>query len=377
MRCHLGDFQGYWRLRERAEQIRQQAREGRERVRAEAVREALASLRPGDVVFVPRAKRRGLVVVVSNREGRATVLAQDRRFFRLSARDFDDPPLVLTRVPLPRSGSVRSARYRRDLAARLVALDVRPARRPRPGPDAKAEREAARYLVRAAAHPCHACPQRVEHERWASRASQLEAQIRGVERRIRAKTETLARQFERVLGVLEELGYVRGFEIMPKGRRLARIYGEGDILVAEALELGHFDGLEPPELAALVSTIVYESRERAPRAGEMPTEATAERLRALRSTWARIRAAEDRHHVELCRELEDGFAAPVHRWARGEPLEDVLRDAAMSPGDLVRTCKQLLDLLRQIEEVAIGPAADLARLAQKAVNRGVVAYTGV
>jgi ATP-dependent RNA helicase HelY len=49
----------------------------------------------------------------------------------------------------------------------------------------------------------------------------------------------------------------------------------------------------------------------------------------------------------------------------------------MAPGDFVRNCKQLLDLLRQIEDVAEGEQADVARKAREAVNRGVVAYTGV
>ena len=43
--------------------------------------------------------------------------SQDRPYFRLAARDFDEPPAVLTRIALPRSGSARSARYRRDVAA--------------------------------------------------------------------------------------------------------------------------------------------------------------------------------------------------------------------------------------------------------------------
>jgi ATP-dependent RNA helicase HelY len=377
MRCDLGDFGAYWALRERAGAIRAHARAGREKARSEAVREALGALRPGDVIHVARARRRGLAIVLSNREGRPTVLAQDRTSFRLSARDFDEVPMVLTRVPLPRSGSARSARYRRDLAARLVALDVRPPRRSASFLDPDAEREAGRLEARAAEHPCHGCPDRGAHERWAARASQLEQQIRGVERRIRNRTETLARQFDRVLAVLEELGYVRGFRIQPKGRRLARIYGEGDVLVAEALEEGLLEGLEPPEVAALVSTIVYESRERVPRPGEMPTPATAERYGRLQATWRRIRAAEDRHHVELCRELEDGFASAIFAWASGEPLEDVLRALEMPPGDFVRNGKQLLDLLRQIQEVAPGATAHIVRAAGEAVNRGVVAYTGV
>ncbi|HXF35580.1 MAG TPA: DEAD/DEAH box helicase, partial [Actinomycetota bacterium] len=154
MACHLGDFAEYWGLRERARRIREEARRGRERLLAEAVRDALAALRPGDVIFVPRARRRGLAVVLSSRDGRPTVLGQDRRFFRLSAKDFTTPPQVLARIPLPRGGSVRSARYRRDVAARLVALDVRPPRERRDRPDPAVEREAVRLERRATAHPC-------------------------------------------------------------------------------------------------------------------------------------------------------------------------------------------------------------------------------
>jgi ATP-dependent RNA helicase HelY len=377
LHCDLGDFQEYWALRERAERIREEARKGRERVRTDEVREALAGLRPGDVIFVPRAKRRGLAVVLSSREGRPTVLAQDRKLFRLATRDFEEPPASLARVPLPRTGSARSARYRRDVAAKLVALDVRPPRPSRRGIDAKVEREATKVQREAEEHPCHACPERTTHERWAARASQLEHQVRGVDRRIRTRTETLARQFERVLGVLRALGYVQEFGILPKGQMLTRIYGEGDVLVAEAIAEGLLEGVSPSEAAALLSTIVYESRERVPRHGEMPTAETAERLRRLSAIWARVRRAEDEHHVELCRELDDGFTPAVFHWAEGKPLEDVLREMSMAPGDFVRNCKQLLDLLRQIEEVAPETIAEVARRAHGAVNRGVVAYTGV
>jgi ATP-dependent RNA helicase HelY len=378
MRCDRGDFEEYWALRERADSVREEARKGRERVHGEAVKGALAALGPGDVIFVPRAKRRGLAVVLSNREGRPTVLAQDRKFFRLSSRDFDDPPAALTRIQLPRAGSARSARYRRDVAARLVALDVRPPRRRRASVDARAQREAERYERLAERHPCHACPDRPAHERWAVRASQVEHQIRGVERRIRTRTETLARQFDRVLAVLEELGYVRDFDVLPKGEVLARIYGEGDILVAEALGDGVLEGLSPAETAAVVSSLVFESRERVPRTTvELPTAAAEERYRSLQRIWRRVRRSEDEHHVELSRELDPGFATPIFHWAEGKHLDAVLAETGMAPGDFVRNAKQLLDLLRQIAEVAGAGAASSVREAIVAVNRGVVAYTGV
>ena len=90
-----------------------------------------------------------------------------------------------------------------------------------------------------------------------------------------------------------------------------------------------------------------------------------------------MRRAEDAHQVELCRELDAGFMATIFDWAEGKPLEDVLAAAGIPPGDFVRTCKQLLDLLRQIQEVADRGLADRFAEARVAVNRSVVSYTGI
>ncbi len=305
------------------------------------------------------------------------VLSQDRRAFRPLAEDFEQPPRPVARIELPRSGSARSARYRRDLAASLAALNVRPARPRRAKVDPRAEAKAAALEAEAAAHPVHACPDRADHERWATRASKLEREVAGLERRIRARTETLGRQFDRVLAVLGELGYVEGFRLTNKGERLRRIYGEGDILVVEAMSQGLLQGLAASEVAALVSTLVFESRERTPQRVDIPTAALRERYRRLLEIWATVRQVEDAHQVELSRELDPGFTPTAMAWAEGKPLEDVLELSGMTPGDFVRNCKQLLDLLRQIEEVADPDVADAVRGAQAAVNRGVVSYTGV
>jgi ATP-dependent RNA helicase HelY len=377
MVCHLGDFEEYWGYLEKARQLRDEDRRARDQGRREDVRESVARLRPGDVVWVPRARRRGLAVVVSSRDGKPTVLAQDRQFFRLNGRDFEEPPQVLTRIPLPKSGSVRNPRFRRDVAARLVALDVKTGGGRRRQANPKVEREAARLETLAEAHPCRRCPERAKHERWAARASELQRRLGGVERRIRVRTETLARQFDRVLSVLVALGYVDGWSLTTKGRRLTRLYGEGDLLVGEALEAGLLDDLWPSEVVALLSAVIYEGRERVPLSGEMPTAETKERYERLQRQWRKVRRTEDEHQVQLCRELEAGFATPIYHWAEGEALNDILAETEMAPGDFIRNCKQLVDLLRQIEEVASHETAAQVRAGREAILRGVVAYTGV
>src|SRR5438445_1671058 len=154
MACHLGDFSEYWALRERARRVREDARRSQEGDAGRDVRTALAGLRPGDVVRVPGARRRGVAVVVSTREGRPTLMLQDRRFFRASARDFQTAPARLAHLDLPRSGSGRSARYRRDLAARLATLSL-PDGDPTASapPDPKAEARAGQLERTAEPHP--------------------------------------------------------------------------------------------------------------------------------------------------------------------------------------------------------------------------------
>jgi ATP-dependent RNA helicase HelY len=51
----------------------------------------------------------------------------------------------------------------------------------------------------------------------------------------------------------------------------------------------------------------------------------------------------------------------------------VLRDAEVAPGDFVRNIRQLIDLLRQVGQVAQNPAtAEAAEMAQSLLRRGVV-----
>src|SRR5690606_35463735 len=73
-------------------------------------------------------------------------------------------------------------------------------------------------------HPCHACPDRESHARWAERYAKLERETAQQRRRVEQRTNSVARQFDRVSEVLSELGYLRGDQVTVEGQRLHRIY---------------------------------------------------------------------------------------------------------------------------------------------------------
>jgi len=186
----------------------------------------------------------------------------------------------------------------------------------------------------------------------------------------------LSRRMDRALKLLERRGHVDldAWRLTARGALVAHIYHESDLLVAEALSDGLFDGLDPAGLAAVVSACTYEVRGGRWRPEPRPPKEIAPRLRSLEALAVSLRDEEETNRLPRTREPDPGFAEVAWRWARGERLARVLERAELAPGDFVRNAKQLVDLLRQLATVAPDPTtAATAHRAATALQRGVVA----
>jgi len=231
-------------------------------------------------------------------------------------------------------------------------------------------------------HPCHSCPDRESHARWAERYWKLKRSTDKLRHQIDQRTGTVARVFDRVVEVLTAVGYVAVDDegrttLTPAGRTMRRIYGERDLLVAESLRQGLWDGLDAPSLAALACCLVYEPRRDEAGPGErgLPRGAFRAALDATQSLWQQLDDLERDHRLPGSETPAPGLAPAMHAWARGIPLDTVLSLADMAAGDFVRWAKQTIDLLDQISLVAEPRLARTARTALESVRRGIVAYT--
>jgi ATP-dependent RNA helicase HelY len=388
--CHHGDFEEYFAIRVAiADRERALARQGASQRRSAAV-SSLERLRVGDVIRVPQGRRAGLAVVLEPVSGgfnepRPLVLTQDRWAGRISPADFSGPVDVLERIRVPKHFNPRSPAARRDLAAAISATGLDRhggGRRGRSGANTGEDAEIALLKVQMRQHPCHGCPDREEHARWAERRHRLQRDTDALRDKVAGRTGSLARTFDQVCALLTERGYLTGAgEVTEAGRMLARIWTEADLLVAECLRREVWEGLAPEELAAAVSMVLYESRREGDERATVPKGATTEAVDACQKLWAEIESDEAAHGLSLTRESDPGFVWPMYRWARGEPLARVLAsgnnyEADMPAGDFVRWARQVLDLLGQIKDAsgASPGVRETARKAIAAVNRGVLAY---
>jgi ATP-dependent RNA helicase HelY len=376
-RCELGDVEEYAAARRAAERAVAGGPSAQDQVVA-----ALAAVHPGDVLVVPGVKAKGRVAVLSTRgrrggDLRVRVVTGDNRVLSLGPKDFAAPPRAVGRVKLPEPFTPNKPTFQREVAqslrqARLRTdglVGVAPA-----GSVPTAEETTADQ------HPVAACPDAAAHIRALRRVHDLKRSMSRLEEQIRGRSESLARQFDRVLRVLEAWGYVEGWSLTSAGEVLASMYHEADLLVAESLRVGLLDELAPDVLAGIASAFTFEARGR-----DAPTTPPAFPSRPVRERWtaiadlaAELNRAEEDAGLPLTRPPEIGFFALATGWAAGTDLEELLGEHEMSGGDFVRNVKQLIDLLRQVAEVA--PSATTrhaAGQAAAALFRGVVAASAV
>ncbi|AQP52659.1 RNA helicase [Tessaracoccus flavescens] len=380
--CEQGDAMEYARLRDEISALEASSSKARRAEAADQVSESMTQLMPGDIVHVPR---QGWSVVLRvgqkvKRDGEPWVqtISGDHTVLKLQPHDLRGPLVPVGRARVPRDFSLRDRRSRRALlsamSAKIEELDPEIPDTAIPTDDAVAA-QIATLRAELRAHPVHACPDRELHAVEAARVIRIEREARRVEEQTTGRANSLAVQFDRVCAVLDELGYLDDDRLTDAGRMLRRIYNELDLVAAECIRRDVFEGLDPAQLAAVLSTLVFESRPSRDAAHPRMPDAASERAQSqLRMVWREVGQLERKHKRDRGREPDIGFAEAAWRWSSGQDLSKVLANTGMAAGDFVRWVRQVIDLAGQLA-AAVGPG-DLRRTCHAvadSMRRGVVA----
>jgi ATP-dependent RNA helicase HelY len=230
------------------------------------------------------------------------------------------------------------------------------------------------------AHPSHGCAEREVHARWGERYQKLRKEIDAAVAQIEGRTNQVAKVFDRICLLLTDLGYLQpaddDLEITPAGQRLAKIYGERDLLIAECINRGAWSKLDAPSLAAMATALVYEMRrDEGEFEPKLPKGPFREALEATEAIQLELLDKQIQYRLPKENPLELSLSWAMYRWATGARLDDVLKISGLLPGDFIRWSKQLIDLLDQLAQGADAALAETAYNAMDQVKRGIVAYS--
>ena len=186
--------------------------------------------------------------------------------------------------------------------------------------------------------------------------------------------------FSRICDLLQDLGYLQpeddDLEITEPGQRLAKIYGERDLLIAQCVNQGTWKDLDAASLAAMAAALVYENRrddgDYEPKLPKGPFREVLERTELIQEELVELQT---KYNLAPETELDLGLSWPIYRWATGARLDDVLKVSGLLAGDFIRWSKQIIDLLDQLAQGADAELAETAYNAMDLVKRGIVAYS--
>src|SRR5262249_31848525 len=168
-------------------------------------------------------------------------------------------------------------------------------------------------------------------------------------------------EFLRVVEVLEQFGAVRDGRLEAKGRLVASLRHDNELLLAETVTRGLFDELTLAAAAALCSALLEGSRSGEPtiaRAFLKKRPKLKHRLDRLIAAADAVWQAQRARHLGVAVSVHPGFMPAVFRWASGDDDWSgiVAESFGGHEGDLVRAMRRLIDLLRQL---ARGPGVPL------------------
>jgi ATP-dependent RNA helicase HelY len=390
------------RLEARTERLRRSAAEAREAAespfgdiweyRAERAAEravdgapsdreaALGRLRPGDVVNIRRGRYAGPAVMVASASRKAgmrlTVISEDAEAILVTSEDIPGRIDVVGHIRLPGAFLPKSREYRRDVARRLsrASLKQGSGKRAKPGRQGR---------DRSGLHPVEFDPELRERMRAAGQVERFERELAEIVTRVDGHNRSLGREFDRVVDVLTRRDFIArsggngddAWSLTAKGTMLASVFHESDLLIAECMSFGFFDGVDAPVLAGLLSTFVYEHRSPEPPAPPwFANDLSRKRWRSIQAASEDLAADEQSSELSVHRGPDAGFFGAAHAWTAGHELRTVVGDEELTGGDFVRTMKQLIDLARQVGDVAPSAATrDVAREVATLAFRGIVA----
>lgn len=171
------------------------------------------------------------------------------------------------------------------------------------------------------------------------------------------------RTVEARLAFLESLGYLRGDRLTPRGKTARSINGY-EVQLTELAWNGLLENLPPQALVMIFVAQVYE--ERRPR-GEtfVPARWFGPLRREIDRSLHALAAREASFGIpEPLKTPDWGLTAAALGWCEGKSFEQISELVEASPGDICRTFRMGLQLLRQLR-YAVDPAWDLVeQLAQ-------------
>ena len=217
-------------------------------------------------------------------------------------------------------------------------------------------------------YECDTCKLFKKHMKSIEVLNRYEAKQRHLEKEIEKQKDIFWNRFLSHRAVLEEYGYLKDDYPNEQGVIISQLRSENELFLALVIFSGVLEGLTPAELASVICAITTEDM-RADLFSQLPFSPNVrKRLNKIKDIKRALDKKQKAHDVEDPMYINGFYSPLIEMWVNGAEWDSIIDEVEMGEGDIVRTFKRVIDVLRQFCTIS-GVPDDLAFTAREAIDQ--------
>ena len=214
---------------------------------------------------------------------------------------------------------------------------------------------------------CDICKLYRKHTKNLEVIERINVKQKRLEKEIERQRDIFWNKFLAHRSVLIDFGYLNNDYPTSKGVTTSQIRSENELFLSEIIFSGVLDNLTPSQLSGVICAITTEDLRL-----EIPyipfSEPVRKTLNLIRNIRRKVDKVQGYYQVEAPCYINPYFSSLIELWVDGAEWETVSEQMDIGEGDLVRSFKRVVDVLRQFTTIDNVPEA-LVFTAREAIEK--------
>ena len=214
---------------------------------------------------------------------------------------------------------------------------------------------------------CDTCKLYKKHSKNIEVLERFSVRYNKLEKEIEKQKDIFWNKFLAHRSVLIDMGYLKSDYPTEYGVTTSQVRSENELFISEIIFSGVLENLTPAQLAGVVCAITTEDLR-----VDIPylpiSEPVRKTLNLIRNIRRKVEKVQTRYSVEAPMYINPYFSSLIELWVEGAEWETITEQVDMGEGDIVRSFKRVVDVLRQFTTIENVPEA-LVFTAREAIDK--------
>jgi superfamily II RNA helicase len=195
---------------------------------------------------------------------------------------------------------------------------------------------------------CYTCALYKKHIKSMDVARRLDRRLNTIEKSIETEKDLYWNNFLNLVKVLTEYGYLQDDKPTELGICASYFRCENELYLVEVINSGLLDDLTPPELAAIFCALISEEPRGDTGIMIYPSKKVRSTVKQIYSIVRDVAKGQRKYNVNIELLLNIHLSGVAETWASEAEWETITAQTSLDEGDIVRTMKRTVDILRQV-----------------------------